>query len=348
MNETYIIPINGVIGEGFTVNDLLMHLNNAKNYARIQLNINSLGGNVEAGIKMYELLKNSGKYIISTNTGDVASIAVSLFLAGIERTFNPALGMFLIHNPWIDPLQIKDGIDSNAATKLAKELKSMDSTLAKQYSEVTGSDAEILKGFMEQNQPLTVEQIEGLRFAKLVTTEQQQSIIKQAIAYYKPKKQMENEKLSILEKMFNKLFKHLKINALVLQDVNGTELEFPDAQTPDQIVVGTKVNVQGEPKESYTLPNGSIISVSDGVVTAITEPQMAVDETQALKEENAALKTELESLKAANAEATKQALEVKAEFFKFKSQFKAEVKPADTPAEVKQEEIKSFTYKRKK
>ena len=98
----YSIPIYGVIGEDTKHTDVLLHLNNAQKYDAIKLLIDSPGGYIDEAEKMCKSIVSLGKPIFTTNTGDVCSAAVDLFLLASKpnRTFNPSRGQFLIHNPW--------------------------------------------------------------------------------------------------------------------------------------------------------------------------------------------------------------------------------------------------------
>lgn len=62
-------------------------------------------------------------------------------------------------------------------------------------------------------------------------------------------------------------------NNIMLADVNGTELEFPDINAPEEVQPGVRVNVNGEPATgSYKFPDGTIIACKGGIVTAVTYP----------------------------------------------------------------------------
>jgi ATP-dependent Clp protease protease subunit len=66
---------------------------------KIFLYINSPGGDIDAGYAIYELLRLSGKKIITYAINQVYSCAVLVYLAGDYRFANNH-SMFLIHEPY--------------------------------------------------------------------------------------------------------------------------------------------------------------------------------------------------------------------------------------------------------
>jgi ATP-dependent protease ClpP protease subunit len=341
----YLLPINGVIGEDFKYTDLLMHLNAAKDYPVIKQLINSPGGFVDEAEKMRDALDNSGKIIISTNIGDVASAAVDLFLAAPKpnRTFDPTKGQFVIHFPFIDP---KDGGVTGTASEIetvAKEMKRMESDLVKQYVKATGTDANILAGFMGENIPLTPEQIQTLGFATVIQPQQLK-----AVAYYKSlnNNNMEQkeviEKLSGLEKVLQKISNWIRPRAMVVQDVSGKELDFGETITDaSQIQPGVIATVDGAPADGdFTLPDGSVYTFVKGALQTITPA--AGSELESLKKENEQLKADLATANAAKAQletdlvafkasAETQINGVKTELIAFRNQFSKSEPPTNKP-----------------
>ena len=357
MNEqAYIIPVSGEIGKDFKYTDLLMHLNNSKECSVIQLVIDSLGGSVDEGLKIHDHLISSGKIIKSTNSGNICSIAVSIFLSAPKenRTFDPAKGKFIIHNPWLKDIEG----DSNTLDQYSNHLKSLEKTMASEYADCTGTSKDILKGFMDQSEPLTNDQIQSLGFATIINSAQ----IK-PIAYFNIEK-MDTKEIKkeiktfdgFLKKIMAKLGIDDKVKALVVQDVNGTELDFGDAITdPSQIIAGISgIQVGGKPAEGeFTMPDGSVYNISKGTLTEI-EPKATEDseEMKVLKAENEQLKAEIEKVKAQASEtkdvSAKALIEIKKEFSNFKAKFnEVEVVPPSTPAGNQKPKGFSFRSKRK-
>lgn len=325
----YILPIIGIIGEDFKYTDLLMHLNAASNETDIQLSINSPGGYIDEGLKIRDALLKSGKIIHANNIGDVCSIAVSIFLSAAKglRSFDPAKGQFLIHNPLLDPKDIDMQLRADDLTAMAKELNKIESELIKQYVQATGSTAEILSAFMAEEKPLTSEQIEQLGFAKV------EHIQVKAVALINLNNMNDvkelKESMSKLEKAFEAIKNLFKPKNMVKMDVNNNEVDFGEAvQAEEQIVPGVTATVGGVPCEGdYTMQDGSIYKFEKGVLMEIVKP-----EVEDLKKENEGLKTEVANLKDSEAKAKDELTQYKAkaeadlkkiqdEFTAFKGQF---------------------------
>lgn len=328
----YSIPVHGLIGspespddkaQYFPFDTFLLHVNKAKDFEGIELDIASDGGYVDVADKMIDVLVRTKKPVRCTNSGNVCSAASKLFTLATKenRFFNPSKGVFLIHNPF--------GAIEGTADELAEAsaaLQETENEYAKWYSQATGSDLNVIKAFMSENIPLTNEQIESLGFATLV-----QPTINAVAKLKSNNNQMENkevmEKMSGFEKFLQKIFAKLKIKDIMLADANGKELEFPELNDPAEIAVGVKVNEGGNPANGeYPQPDGTVFVCENGTLKEIRPP--AGDDMQALKDEIAALKAENESLKASKAEADTQVAEavkavneVKAEFKNFKAQF---------------------------
>lgn len=359
-NKTYTIPVHGIIGESqhgndkrqyFSYRDLLIHLANAKNYDSIKLDINSDGGSVDDEIKMEVALLATNKTIYTSNSGNVASAASRLFcLADFEnRSFDISKGVFLIHNPW----GTMSG-DSKELQNAADILNQIESDYIDFYAKATTADKTLLAAFMNENKPLTANEIESLGFAKL----EKQDF--QPIAFFNltNNKQMElkevNEKLTSFEALLKSVVALFKPKALMVADINGNELQMDEIKDATEISVGVKVTVGGESKSGeYQMPDKSIIVVTDGLITEIKPPMP--NETEALKTEIAALKAELETVKAeksevekVNAEFKAQALNLAKDLNDFKSKVSAEFNVAPpTPSTSPVLTNSKFTYKRK-
>lgn len=359
----YILPIVGIIGEPeeedkhlphFRYTDLLMHLNAAKDHADIMMIFDTDGGDVEEGKKMKQALKDSGKILHSRNTGNVASMGVDLWLLSNDRKFDPSKGLFLIHNPWA----LVEG-DGDTMAEASKELKSIENEFIKDYAKRTGSNESVLKGFMAENKPLTPEQIESLGFATIVKQE-----FKAVAKFNINKNNMEvkelKEKVTLLEKGIDKIANLFttKPKNLMLQDTNGTQLDFGDEiETPEQIQVGVTAKVDGVPAEGeFVMEDGTTYIFTAGELTEIVP---SGDEMEALKKENEDLKAELETLKNSNAETVakleekenelvtlaKRNEQIEKEFNGFKSQFsefktKANLSQSDDRAKNKRTAFK--------
>lgn len=325
--SVYIIPIHGLLGspEGpedkaqyFPFDQFLIHVNNARVAETIQLDIASDGGYVDVAEKMIEVLRNTKKPIVSKNSGNVCSAASKIFTLAPKgsRFYDPSKGVFLIHNPW----GAIEG-DSDELAKASKELDDLNKSYAKWYANATGSDIGVIEAFMDENKPLTPEQVETLGFAEIVNA------TVNAVAKIKTNNTaMENKQ--VIEKMngFEKMLKDIKAlfraKAIMIADVNGTEIEFPDLNDPAELAVGVKANVAGAPAVGeFVLPDGRTVVCVNGEVTEIKEP--AADPMQALKDENADLKKQVETLTAENTANAQASADAVAKLEKLDTEFRA-------------------------
>ena len=147
---------------------------------------------------------------------------------------------------------------------------------------------------------------------------------------------------------------------MVKQDVNGVEIDFgSEVQTPEQIVVGVKATVNGEPAEGeYVLEDGTIYSFKAGVLEEIKAPETKPnEEMEALKSENEQLKAEVQNKIAENAklknefdafknEAETKFNDVNDKFTKFKNQFSTQEPIVNNTASTEPVK-KGFTYNKK-
>lgn len=328
----YTIPVHGLIGSPEKANDtakyfqydeFLLHVNKAKEADIIELDVASDGGYVDVADKMIEVLKSTKKQIVSRNSGNVCSAASKLFTLAPKssRFFDPSKGVFLIHNPF--------GTIEGSSDELAqasKELEAVEQSYAKWYAEATGSDESVIRAFMEENKPLTSDQVESLGFATIITPTVNAFAKLKSINTMAENKELK-EKMTLFEKFIDTIVAKFRPKAIMIADVNGNELEFPDLNDASELAVGAKVNLKGSPAEGeYKLPDGRTIVCAAGQVKEIKEAQQ--DELETLKNENKALKDEIEKLKAektASDDKAEKALEglneVKAKFKEFKAQF---------------------------
>jgi len=333
--ESYTIPVIGAIGEQFKMTDLLMHINNSKNFQAIKLAIDSPGGDVDIAERMAELIVKTGKEVFSTNIGDVASAASRLFCIAPKqnRTFDAKKGVFVIHNPWA---QVEG--DASQMEMAAKQLKKTEKQYCDYYAARTDTSPEIIAGFMAENVPLSAEQIESLGFATIVNSE----LKVVAFINLNNTNKMDSKQISKFETILNRINSWLVVKALIKTDVNGNELDFPEVKAPEEILPGVNVMVAGTPAAGeYVMPDGSVYVCENGTLTEIVMPEPS--EVDALKEQIATLTAEKETAIAAQASISKELTDLKAkaeadfnalnaEYVKIKAQFAPAKQMPNTPS----------------
>lgn len=338
----YVIPIHGEIGKDLKASNIMLHLTNAKDYDSIHLDVNSIGGEIFEADKIIKLLVDSGKVHTAANSGDVMSAAVDIFMTAPVRSFDPTKGGFLIHNPWNDTKG--DASDHEA---VAKELKRIETDLAKKFAKITGVEESIIKMLMSEDRPLTVEEIKTYNFATIV-----ERITPVPLAIYKPKTNTMTDheidkKLESFGKKLTDSFKSMfKPKAMMIADADGNEITIPDIADISELAVGLAVT--GVNDGTYTLTDGRILTIEAGVITVIDVP---VDEMAELKAENERLKAELEAkaqeITAIAEEKTKamaKFTELQNDFNSIKSSFKPK---AEKRKDENENQPQKFNYKKK-
>lgn len=266
---------------------------------QVTVRINSRGGDVQEGWAIHDLLVNSGKKIKTIGEGKVYSIATIIFLAGDEREMmKNADG--LIHNPYIPPFTLADAYESSDLHKIAAELEQEEQKILAFYVERTGSPVETLSEYMKNDTKLSAEDMLKLGFATKVIEPVR------AYAYMKTNLTHMNEKAffeRLGEALDGAVAKIKNLSRLpqvdqTLTDKDGNE--FTVVRETGSPEVGDKANPDG----TYTMADGTVITVADGTITEVKEAE-APDELADAKETIATLEakiTELETAQAAKVE----------------------------------------------
>jgi ATP-dependent protease ClpP protease subunit len=111
----------------------------------IFVNINSIGGNVNHGISIHDLLSEHSAKVVTKVNGMTASIATVIAMSGDERHMSDN-ALFLVHNA----SSIGWG-DKNDMKTLVNDLEKIDDRIANIYSKVTGSDKQEMINLMNED-----------------------------------------------------------------------------------------------------------------------------------------------------------------------------------------------------
>jgi len=131
---------------------------------KITVNINSVGGEVFAGLAIYNSLKAHNAEITVKVDGLAASIASIVAMAG-DTVIMPESSMMMIHNPWT----IAAG-NSNDFRKMADDLDKMRDSLVTIYKSKTGLDEAKIIELLNDETWLTANEAKDLGFADTVET----------------------------------------------------------------------------------------------------------------------------------------------------------------------------------
>lgn len=129
----------------------------------IALDINSPGGDVFAGIAMYNMLKQSGKTINVRVLGVAASAASLIAMAG-DTIEMPANTFLMVHNPIT-------GVYGNAdeLRKAADVLDKIGDSITAAYVNKTGMSSAAMKALLAKDTWLTADEAKAKGFATVVT-----------------------------------------------------------------------------------------------------------------------------------------------------------------------------------
>lgn len=130
----------GVSAAGFRAG-----LESVKDADEIDLEINSYGGDVFAGIAIYNMLRASGKKINAKVMGIAASAASLILMAGDTRTI-PENGMVMVHNP----MALAMG-NADEMRETADMLDQIGNGVRATYAKVTGMSDEDLAAMLAKD-----------------------------------------------------------------------------------------------------------------------------------------------------------------------------------------------------
>ena len=296
--------------------DINKQLTDNKDADTLIVHINSMGGDVFEGWAIHDIIKATGKTIITQAEGLVASIATVPFLAGSERRITEN-SQLMIHNPWGFA-----GGDATDVQKYADQLKKEEDKLADFYAAATGTGREDIVAMMKEETYLSADDAIAKGFA---TTKVEQikavASLKLNMNIDELNKKVEEGHKSIFDKIMGIFRKQGLIQALVLKTADDQNLDFgEDIKEASEIEVGSAATVDGKPAEGeYVMPDGTKYEFAGGKITEIKAPEPEPDAAAALKEENESLKAQLTESQAA-------VTAIREELDAFKAQITSDIK----------------------
>lgn len=271
----------------------------------VMIHINSRGGSVDAGNKIFDFLRvqqlENGITIHTRADGDCASIATKILMAAdVKNRSITSNANVMIHLPWLEM-----GGNSDELRAMADEMEVLNSDFAKFYSERTGlKESEALQ-FMKNETYFSADDCikYGIVGKKIETIK--------AFAFNINNKQINKmSEKSALKKALNALKSFAGIMNADLTGVDGTRIEFEG----DELALAMEVkgfDADGNPIEILTkdiqTEDGTVYVIVENVVTDIKEAEEPMD-VEAMKAELEALKAENAELKALTTEATESIL----------------------------------------
>jgi HK97 family phage prohead protease len=146
-------------GGGITAKNFKTQIDQAGEFARISLRINSPGGDAFEGVAILNLLRSLGKPVDVCVDGIAASAASIIAMAGDTIAMGSG-AMLMIHNAWTVVM-------GNAVelTKQASTLSAIDGSIAQAYVDRTGQKLDVVKAMMDAETWMGAEEAIALGFA---------------------------------------------------------------------------------------------------------------------------------------------------------------------------------------
>lgn len=231
-----------------------------------RFNINCDGGSVSEGLRIYDVLRTSGKNIYMNIEGGCHSMAVCLLLAAAKenRTANPNCRA-LIHEVRACTC---DNLTADDAQALADEIRTEQEAILDIYVDRTGTDRQTLEELMKAERQLTAEQLKEYGFISKInvyTTNRKKHF---KTKNFKEMAKTKKEVISAADNFMKKL-KNL-LSATVVnydhKDADGNVLFTTEAED-DTLEVGMAASPDGE----FELTDGRVVVITDGVIAEIRE-----------------------------------------------------------------------------
>lgn len=253
----------------------------------IDIRIYCRGGNCLEGWAIYDALRQSGKTIKATIEGECSSMATVILLAAPkERRYAFRNSSLCAHYPAAAMLPIpytEERLTADLLRKQAKQLEDYAGVLDDEtkrildlYVERTGTDRATLEALMAQDKYINMDTALELGFIGSILPEITDiKAIRKFISINKKAKKM--KVIQIAEDKAQKIcalfgvekledLQDYKIVDQVITDASGNELTVEREEGDPQ--VGDKAHPDG----TYTMDDGTVITVADGVITEIKDP----------------------------------------------------------------------------
>lgn len=307
-----MVNINGIIGEkpsDAQEGELYVNLLNVIEQVQLEgegdiyVNIDSIGGDVDVGFDICNYLIRLPNKIITECTGNCASAASIIFLAGDERIAGCPL---MIHNPYVENVSG----DKKLLEEVAQWIGEKEKQAEKFYTERTNLDLETISSLMESDTYITPNQAVTLGFATQAKT----------IAFAKLNKSTINnkeEEMSKKMKVLEALGLKPRAKAMALTTAEGSTLTVTREEGEPQ------VGDEATPDAVHTMLDGTVITVADGKITDISQASNE-ENTNITDADIEGIKEVVEEIVQENEELKKEVEELKEEIATAKAQIKTE------------------------
>lgn len=285
----------------------------------IDLRIFCDGGNVIEGWAIYDRLRATGKDISVIVEGKAASMATIIMMAAPKdkrKAYSNTI--FKVHNPWIDGFYLHE-VNANGLRKAADGLQREQDKMLDLYEERCECSREEMQALMDEDKWIGTD--EAIRMGLIAEVIPPIS----AKANYVINKSMKNKKnmVSVEQTWLDKVLSYFG-KAKVEDVVFGLSLTTTDGQTinVEREEGEPQVGDAASPDGTFTLEDGRIITIENGVITDIKsavsgtgegdggngeETTATDDDVDALRSRVAELEAEVANLKSQLEESAKNA-----------------------------------------
>lgn len=288
----------------------------------IDLRIFCNGGSIVEGWAIYDRLRATGKEINVIVEGKAASMATIVMMAAPkERRKAYSNTIIKVHNPWLDVSYLYQ-VDANGLRKAADDLQREQDKMLDLYVERCGCSREEMQALMDEDKWIGTD--EAIRMGLIAEVLPPIS----AKSNYIINKSMKNNKnmVSVEQTWLDKVLSYFG-KAKVEDVVFGLSLTTTDGQTinVEREEGEPQVGDAASPDGTFTLEDGRIITIENGVITDIKsavsgtgegdggnggETTATDDDVDALRSRVAELEAEVANLKSQLEESAKNAKSV--------------------------------------
>lgn len=256
----------------FSVETVRRVLDENPNEDSITLNIDCDGGSVEEGLKIYDLLRMSGKTIYTNIVGGCHSMAVIVLLAAPSenRTANRNVRA-LIHRVYTGVCEM---LSADTCIDIAESLVMEEQAILDIYVDRTGTDRARLEEVMREERVHDANSLLELNFISRINSYNTNQLYK-SFNMAEPKK-------SAYQNFMDKLKKYRAENNATPVNYDYTtadgEVVFTTPTEEDVLTVGDTVTItSGETSATFILGDGREVVIEDNIVITITQLENETD-----------------------------------------------------------------------
>lgn len=231
-----------------------------------KLHINCDGGSVSEGLRIYDVLRTSGKTLHCNIEGGCHSMAIVLLLAAPKenRTANPN-ARALIHEV---RSFIWDNMTAQELREYADEIDMEQNNILDIYAERTGYERSELENLMKEEKVRTAQELIKYGFISKINTYSTNQKKQTKTMANNQKDEVMKEATNFLSKLTNLLKPKNEVDPVNFDfmDADGNVL-FSTEQADDTLEVGMVASPDG----TFTIEDGRTIVIAGGVITEIQD-----------------------------------------------------------------------------